>query len=356
MIALAVVGASYGDESKGAICDYLCATKGADVVVRYNGSANAGHTVCTPDGKRHVFRHIGSGSFVGVPTFLSQFFVLNPILFFQELDDLRALGVTPTVFAHPSCLVTTFADMLINQRKEAKRGSQRHGSCGVGVHETMQRSQVPELKITMADLWNGANLDSKLEQICGKWATFRTGSKIDEPAMVKAFKKGCQRFAEAIHPLGMGQVKDPVFEGAQGLLLDQDNKEHWPHVTHSNTGLRNVRILCAQAKIAKIVPYYVSRTYLTRHGAGKLPGEDPKMKFHDDTNVENPWQGKLRFAPLDYRALSARVLADAGEYAPRLVLTHCDQLAHQPGAVLHSYGPTRTDIIDHMENKRFAAS
>lgn len=344
MRARAVIGASFGDEGKGLVTDYLCATEGAGMVVRFNGGSQAGHTVVTPDGARHVFQHFGSGTLAGVPTFLSQFFTVNPIAFFKERDALLALGCSPVVYAHPTCLVTTFADMIINQRIEDKRGAARHGSVGLGINETYERSQLPELRITMSDLWNGVPLESRLEQICGKYAQFRTGKPIEDPGeMIAAFIKGSKLFAETVHPLGIGQCKDPVFEGAQGLLLDQDNKEFFPHVTRSHTGLRNVRELCSQAGIADIDAYYVSRTYVTRHGAGPLPAEDPSMSFPDDTNLEHPYQGRLRFAPLDTDALVKRCRADGGADF-RLVLTHCDQVPAACGAFAYSYGPTRRDI------------
>lgn len=344
MRARAVVGASFGDEGKGIITDYLCATQGAGMVVRYNGGAQAGHTVVTPDRQRHVFSHFGSGSFCGVPTFLSQFFVVNPISYFKELDGLRALGVEPEVYAHPTCLVTTFADMIVNQRREDSLGAKRHGSVGVGINETHERSQLPHLKITMADIWNGMSLQSKLEEICGKYAAFRSGSEIpDAGAMISAFIRACEMLGEAINPLGIAQCKDPVFEGAQGLLLDQDNKQFFPHVTRSRTGLHNVRVLCAQAGIKDIDAYYVSRTYLTRHGAGPLPGEDPSLCYADDTNKPNPYQGAIRFAPLDAGSLLKRCAADSGS-AFSLALTHCDQRAAPCEAALYSYGPGRLDV------------
>ncbi len=340
MIARAVIGANFGDEGKGLVTDYLC-SKGAGVVVRFNGGAQAGHTVVTPGGTRHVFGHFGSGSFLGVPTFLSQFFVCNPIIFFKERAELHAIGLEPTVYAHPACVVTTFADMMINQRLENARGAKRHGSVGVGVNETMERSQIPELTITMADLWNGAKtIRRKLEQICGKYAAFRSGQPIDEPAMVEKFIEGCERFADIVHPAGIGQCKDQVFEGAQGLLLDQNNKEFFPHLTRSNTGIQNVRALCAQAGIDKVEAYYVSRTYLTRHGAGPLPGEDASMSFADDTNLDHAYQGRLRFAPLD-KGLFDRCRRDFGGDGYKLVLTHCDQLKAPNRADLYGHGPMR---------------
>lgn len=346
MIARVVIGANFGDEGKGLVTDYLCAN-GAGIVVRFNGGANAGHTVRTPDGERHEFHHFGAGSLLDVPTFLSQFFVLNPIMFFKERDELIALGFHPVVYAHPDCLVTTFMDMMINQHLETKRGNKRHGSCGVGVHETMGRSKVPELKITMSDLWNGGKrLEAQLAEICGKYAKFRTGQSFDEPKAVAMFIECCNQFAACVNPLGIGQCKDPVFEGAQGLLLDQGNKEFFPHVTHSSTGMKNVETLCAQAKIDRKEIYYVSRTYLTRHGAGPLPGEDASMSFDDDTNTPNTFQGALRFAPLDTAALSSRCKADAGTNPYKLVFTHCDQDAPIPVGDLYCNGPTRESVSD----------
>lgn len=343
MRARVVIGANFGDEGKGLVTDYLC-SQGAGVVVRFNGGAQAGHTVVTPSGDRHVFSHFGSGSFLGVPTFLSQFFVCNPILFFRELVQLNRLGLNPSVYAHPECVVTTFADMLINQRLEAARGVKRHGSCGVGVNETIERSQIQELKVTMADIWNGPKvIASRLEEICRKYAKFRTGTVIDEPAMVSKFLEGCEMFAERVHPAGIGQCKDPVFEGAQGLLLDQNNKEFFPHLTRSNTGMQNVRALCKQAGIDQIDAYYVSRTYLTRHGAGPLPGEDTALRYADDTNLEHPWQGSIRFAPLD-SGLIERCRKDFGGSDFKLVLTHCDQQPPSIDAALRSDGPTREAV------------
>lgn len=349
MIARVVIGANFGDEGKGLVTDYLC-SQGAGIVVRFNAGAQAGHTVVTPDKERHVFHHVGSGALCEVPTFLSQFFVCNPILFFQELEKLRALGFHPEVYAHPECLITTFGDMLINQAKENKRGSKRHGSCGIGFHETIVRSNLPELKITMSDLWNGSKrLEAQLAEICGKYAEFRVGESIEVPPKAMAmFLECCNEFANYVQPLGIHQCKDPVFEGAQGLLLDQGNKEFFPHVTHSNTGMTNVEILCAQAGIQKKEIYYVSRTYLTRHGAGPLPGETDALEFEDETNKENPFQGKLRFAPLQSDALKRRIAEDAGANPYKLVLTHCDQKSAPCSADLYSDGATRNCVSEKL--------
>ncbi len=345
MRARAVLGANFGDEGKGLVTDYLC-RQGAGTVVRFNGGAQAGHTVVCTDGRSHVFQHFGSGTFAGVPTYLSQYFVVNPIVYYHEKEELTKLGLPSIVYAHPDCLITTFADMLINQELEVRRGKDRHGSVGLGVNEAVERSVIPELKITMADLWNDArSLERKLSDICGSYARFRIGKPIDSPdIMIHAFLAGCADLAEEIYPLGIEQCKDPVFEGAQGLLLDQDNKEFYPHVTRSNTGIRNVRALCAQASITDVEAYYVSRTYLTRHGAGPLPGEDPHLSFPDTTNTDHKFQGRLRFAPLDYTSLRTRIRRDFGSDDYKLVLTHVDQLATGELADLYAWGTTADAI------------
>lgn len=345
MKARVVIGANFGDEGKGLMTDYLCA-QGAGVVVRFNGGAQAGHTVVTPEGKRHVFRHVGSGSFHGIPTYLSSFFVCNPILFFEEMAQLKALGCVPEIYAHPDCLISTFIDMVINQELEKKRGAKRHGSCGIGFDETLNRSKIPQLKITMGDLWDGGRqLESQMAEICEKYCAFRLGKPYTDTKPAEAFIKCCRAFADAVEPAGIGHCEDPVFEGAQGLLLDQDNKEYFPHLTHSNTGMKNVEILCAQAGIDDIDIHYVSRTYLTRHGAGPLPGHDANLAYEDMTNRPNAFQGTLRFAPLDYDALRERCFNDASGRDYKLVLTHCDQKDAPGAADLYSDGFTREDVM-----------
>jgi adenylosuccinate synthase len=354
MRAKAVIGASFGDEGKGLTVDYLCSRGDAGVVVRFNGGAQAGHTVVTPDGRRHVFKQVGSGAFMGVPTFLSKYVSVNPIALFMELKKLDEIHVVPELFASPECLVTTFADMVINRRLEDARGAGRHGSCGMGIGETIERSLVPELKITMADIYSGMNLEPKLAEICDKYARFRTGKPVDEPKMADAFLKACKALPEAVFPAGIGQCENPVFEGAQGLLLDSHNTEYFPHVSRSRTGMHNVRKLCAAAGINEIDVYYVTRTYLTRHGAGPLPGEDPKLSYADDTNTDNTYQGGLRFAPLDIKALEDRVVAEVKKdpngfginYS--IVATHRDQLENKAlKAELSSWGPTRDDVREY---------
>lgn len=113
-----------------------------------------------------------------------------------------------------------------------------------------------------------------------------------------------------------------VLEGAQGLLLDQDMGS-FPHVTRSHTGLRNAGALLASAGIERAEVHYVLRPYVTRHGAGPLPGELAGLPYpgvQDQTNLPNPWQGTLRFAPLDIGRLRDTLARDAehAQLPPRM--------------------------------------
>lgn len=142
-----VIGANFGDEGKGLITDYFCkrlSENGSVLNIRFNGGAQAGHTVVVPtlgQQKRHVFSHFGAGSFVNdTDTYLSGNFILNPILFCRERDEVyRNFWFYPKVYIHENCKITTPFDMLVNQIVERSRGDQRHGSCGVGINETVVR-------------------------------------------------------------------------------------------------------------------------------------------------------------------------------------------------------------------------
>lgn len=365
MKAWAVIGANYGDESKGKHVDYLCAKHGVDLVVRFNGGAQAGHTVVTPDGRRHVFHHFGSGTFLGVPTYLSRFFVCNPILFNREFDELRPkLSVDPVVYVDPTCLVTTPWDMVINQEVERMRGEKRHGSCGVGFNETIERSKQECFELRVVDLHNHDFRNATIARIIKEWLPWR----IAELGLNKDKLKSYLDDADYIYsawcldagmfmgrtmavppPNKSNRPQSVVFEGAQGLLLDQNYTEGFPHLTRSNTGMANVATLTKEWGVDEMEALYCTRTYLTRHGAGPLPGE--VGTFHnDDTNVPHEFQGTLRYAPLDVASLIKRCAEDSSLHRVLMYLavSHTDQLPMSDALEKYAYyasnGPTRNHI------------
>ena len=388
-IAKAVIGAGYGDEGKGLMTDYHAA-EGASVVVRSNGGAQAGHTVTTRAGIRHVFHHIGSGALADVPTHLSRFFIVNPIVFRDELLAVKPLGST-ICSADPKALVTTPFDMMINQIIEMQRGTGRHGSCGLGIGETEERSLNPEFRLQVADLL-GPTVESQelLRGIRDEWVPrrlqklgvsdipsgFVAALKSDD--VIERFLADCAFFTGYTKILPDRDLPNRViFEGAQGLLLDQDYGA-FPYVTRSNTGLKNMVALAKEANIDRIEVTYATRAYVTRHGAGPLAHEGvdmPWLKMIDHTNKSNEWQGSIRQAPLDVDVLAAAIrhdltLAVGVDIVPVISMSCLDQINGKATIVLNgrqldvegdqipelvqkssglqvaycSYGPTRDDI------------
>ena len=328
--AMAVIGANYGDEGKGLMTDYHVAPAGRDgIVVRFNGGAQAGHTVTAPDGRRHVFSHFGSGTLAGSATYLSRHFVCHPALFLKEAAQLEAAGVAlPPVFVDDRAPVSTLYDILLNQALERHRGQARHGSCGMGFGETIERQLDPDFALTVADLRQGAGyLLHRLAAIRDDYVPRRLAdlgiasldAQSDEwlssDAALQSFVHAAMQFRRMTQPAQPAILADyarVVFEGAQGLLLDQD-RGAFPWVTRSHTGLRNALEVAHEAGIGALDLTYVTRAYLTRHGAGPLANELPGKPYpgiEDRTNVPNEFQGRLRFAHLDLDLLVQTIRTD----------------------------------------------
>lgn len=344
--AFGVIGANYGDEGKGRNVDALVRDISSPdvVVVRSNGGAQAGHTVVTPEGRRHVFHHLGSGAYAGAPTHLSRFFVHHPMSFMGERDELAAQGACVSVTADPRGYVTTPWDMMVNQAVETARGGSRHGSCGYGLGETMGRNEETVFGLTFGDL-SDARLVDRLSAIREDWLPARlarlgvrpdaeTAAAAASDAILERFVEDCMMFRIAVDeaPDASLASRTVVFEAAQGLLLDQRGRD-FPHVTRSNTGVQNMAAIALEAGIGRIEAHYATRCYLTRHGAGPMPDERDVSRWFevvDETNVPNPWQASIRHGLLDADLLARSIredVAKAGQVSvtPSLAMSCLDQ-------------------------------
>ncbi len=332
-----VIGSNYGDEGKGATVNWLLSeVEGPAAVVRFNGGAQAGHTVVS-SGYRHVCSHYGAGVLSYIPTILTEDFVCSPHLFMRECKELTRKGVfRPDVYVSPQCQVTTPWDMMLNQLAEKKRGSDRHGSVGVGFGETVERAS-RGYSLTVADLYH-PRLEEAIDRIVFDYMPKRLvelGIDLgavsemeraffgkDASAVFVAFETECAEFMKRVTVMDELQAFDKfqslVFEGAQGLALDQNGKD-FPHVTRSNTGLKNAMAAVGAYQSSRgceigVRAYYVTRPYITRHGAGPLDHEqetlEPCIKVVDETNKPHEFQGTLRFALLDVDELVARIRND----------------------------------------------
>ncbi len=343
----AVIGANYGDEGKGRTVDFLAARAGLlGIGVRYNSGAQAGHTVQYGN-KRHVFSHFSSASFSpGWVTALMHKFVVNPVIFRREWNELGQLGVRPVVFVSEDCAVSTPLDALLNQLKEAKRSSARHGSCGLGFGEAIGRGEAGAsidvhtiVHMRSSDGLRAERLNQQekytrdqllTQDLLGDYTSKRVletvrAALVDGDFNWLSWFEDVEFMLERVKVISARDLsnmlyreREVIFEGAQGLRLHQDSTD-FPHVTRSRTGLEDIAELLNTAFLGEreLMPTYCTRTYLTRHGAGPLTNEltfsqlvDKGYTPHDATNVSNPHQGSLRYALLDPKELLWNVGAD----------------------------------------------
>lgn len=330
-----VTGANFGDEGKGYMTDYF-ANKAKEqnkscLVVCHNGGSQKGHTVVSSSGLRHVFHHFGSGNIAGADTCLSKDFIVNPIIFNKEYEDLKRKGIVTKTFVHKDCLVTTPFDMLINQIVESSRDKDRHGSCGLGVNETIVRNNSMNT-FTIYDMYKMSNyltkvlLDIistyylmgrlnqlKIESIPTKWVEILSKKDNIIENYIDDLYTMMSRI-EIVDDSIFDKYEYVIFEGAQGLLLDQNNMEYFPHLTPSNTGITNPVNMIKDKNVTDIEACYVTRTYMTRHGAGRFDTECSKNEINpnmvDLTNVPNEFQGTLRYGKLDLNDLKNLIEKD----------------------------------------------
>lgn len=385
----AVIGSGYGDEGKGQMTDYLVRkyTVGTDVpvTVRCNGGSQAGHTVIDAvTTQRHVFGHVGAGTFAGSTTFLSSKFIVNPFALQAERMQLEKMGAMTEIEVHPHCQVTTTFDVILNQLAELARGKNRHGSCAMGINETVTRA-LAGYGITVEDLFDEDLLLSKMTKIMDEWWEPRLKAidagdfKLEAANILRAWdlKKEFANLNSALYlfdrvvyrPSEMaGLTEVSIFEGAQGLEIDEFLGV-FPHVTRSVTGLPASVMAAYETGVSEITPVYVSRVYKTRHGAGPLPREGQpftSLDIVDKTNVHGKWQGEFRYAPLDIDRLAeminadykrAKVMADMMHIklnVPELAITWMDCLLEKDIIVIIdglNYSVSHDQLIDLLKKK-----
>ena len=232
------------------------------------------------------------------------------------------------LYAHPSCACVTVYDVLLNSLREQLRGKDRHGSCGMGIFETVLRTGRQIYALNLHD-FEKADFDailSKLRSIRDNdtvvqlktlqekypgqfnnpdiriWSDLIQNENVLYNSAAKMWENYKKYVVLSDWPPLSAQYDNIVFENAQGLMLDWDNEEYSPHLTASHTGLKNVAVLLREIGYTNVHAevFYVTRAYVTRHGAGRLDHECAKENINpymrDLTNVPNPWQGSLRYA------------------------------------------------------------
>ncbi len=280
MANVVVIGAQWGDEGKGKVTDLL--SKSADVVVRYQGGVNAGHTVVVKDQtfKLHLIPSgilypeteciIGSGT------------VIDPKTLIEELDRLEALNIsTQNLMISQTAHVTMPYHRLIDQASEERRGNHKIGTTGRGIGPTYA-DKSERIGIRILDLIDPEGLRKQLnwtinyknvilEKLYGL-------PPLDPEAVIDEYEQYAQRLRPHVVDASL-KIYDAVqerrnilFEGAQGTLLDLDHGTY-PYVTSSNpvAGGACVGAGVGPTMIDRVIG--VAKAYTTRVGEGPFPTE-----------------------------------------------------------------------------------
>jgi adenylosuccinate synthase len=350
--AYIIVDLGFGDAGKGLLTDFLARRLGSGVVVRYNGGAQAGHNVVTPDGRHHTFSQFGSGMFIpGVRTYLSHHVVIHPTALLAEGDILRHKGVQDAfsrLRLSDQTLVITPFHQAANRIREMMRGQNRHGSCGVGVGETVDDAlSHPEDRVIAGDLTHPTALHRKLQHIreqkheqmanlCGtsslepllasEFEIFERNDVIDTwmSSIARVNELGLV-VSDSVLEHWLHEAETVVFEGAQGVLLDADAGFH-PYTTWSRCTTENaIELITEMAPDSQICRIGVMRCYSVRHGPGPLPTEtDGLTSVISEHNTYGKWQGAVRYGWFD--AVLARYALKMIGGVDAFSLTHLDVL------------------------------
>lgn len=345
----AIFGLGFGDCGKGLFTDALCRRWQARTVVRFNGGAQAGHNVVLPDGRHHTFSQFAAGSFVpGVYTVLAEPVLVHPGALLVEAGYLHQAGVHDALsrlLIDARCRVTTPYHQAAGRLRELLRGASQHGSCGVGVGETVRDAIAwPAATLCYGDLLHAPVLREKLEQIRLRLLSdiLAGGARLDaapaaaelavlqDAGIASIWMEQICSLMKVVSPASSAQIADRLlqsgtvlFEGAQGALLDEWYGFH-PHTTWSTTLASAADNVAAGYGITeRILRLGVARTYLTRHGAGPLPTQDPGLDFLGEPhNTPDGWQGAFRRGHPD--GVLLRYARQINETLDGLLLSHAD--------------------------------
>lgn len=331
-----VIGSNYGDECKGLATHYFSQQaknqNKSCLNVLYNGGCQRGHTVELKNGSRHIFHHFGSGTYDNAHTYFDKDFIVNPIMFMNEYETLYSdKKIMPICFISPGCRVSTPYDMIINQTIERARGKNRHGSCGLGIFETQQRYKQSCYNMNFKDIINHTDNELKiyLKEIANLYVAERmkyygildipesVSEIINSDILITNYINDLRNMAKIVHISDYFHLFKNydviVFEGAQGLELDENNDKAMPYVTASNTTSFIPVKRCCEFE-ADIEICYITRSYFTRHGAGALPTECVKTHINpaivDKTNIDNEFQESIRYGVFSQAEFFERVNKD----------------------------------------------
>lgn len=275
-----VVGAQWGDEAKGKIIDCLAHDK--DLVVRWGGGSNAGHTVCVGDQEYKL--HLVPAGILNPRTLniVADGVVVDPAGFVAELESLKARGVPCTnLKVSGNAHVILPYHRLLDQLEEQRRGGKAIGTTGRGIGPAYQ-DKAARIGIRMREFIQADVFAERLEQVLELKNAILTKVYGAEPLDAAGIAAEYRPFADALRPYiddtavlvarAAQSGKSVLFEGAQGTLLDIDLGTY-PYVTssHPSAGGATIGTGLGPTQIDRIIG--VAKSYTTRVGAGAFPTE-----------------------------------------------------------------------------------
>jgi adenylosuccinate synthase len=279
MSNVTVIGAQWGDEGKGKIIDWL--SNRADMVVRFQGGNNAGHTIVVGD-KTYKLSLLPSGVVQGKRSIIGNGVVVDPWSLLEEIARVGAAGLTVTpdilVLAENAVLVLPLHRELDALREEA--AAQKLGTTKRGIGPAYE-DKVGRRAIRAIDLKDPASLPAKIERLLAHHNVLRKGfgaQEVDAAALLKSLNEIAPRIApflgsswrelDAARKAG----KRVLFEGAQAVLLDIDHGTY-PFVTSSNTVAGQAAAGAGVSPRAIGTVLGIVKSYTTRVGEGPFPTE-----------------------------------------------------------------------------------
>lgn len=282
MSAFIVIGAQWGDEGKGKMTDYLA--EDADVVVRFQGGNNAGHTVVVGD-KEYKLRLIPSGILYDDKTnVIGNGVVVDPKALFEEIEYLEGVGVKITpeklIISDRAHLIMPYHKVL-DKLKEKARGKNDIGTTGRGIGPCYT-DKFERCGIRVCDLMHEDVFREKLEQNIEAKNAYITKVLGGEPLNYEEILKEYLELAKKLRPFvadtsvkvydAIKADKTVLFEGAQGMLLDIDYGTY-PYVTSSNTTAGGVAAGSGIGPRMITNAVGIAKAYTTRVGKGPFPTE-----------------------------------------------------------------------------------
>jgi adenylosuccinate synthase len=287
--ATVIVGAQWGDEGKGKVVDLLA--RDSDIVARYQGGPNAGHTVIA-DGETWKFHHMPSGILSGKTCVLGAGVVIDPETFVRELDELEARGVStePVRVSTNAHLIMPW-HVALDQASERRLGRLRIGTTRRGIGPCYA-DKAARLGIRVQDLLDPKILRQKIEVALAEKNVWLERVYGVEPLRLEDVAERYERFAQRLRPYvadtsllvdrALRDGESVLCEGAQGTLLDLDHGTY-PFVTSSNplAGAAATGLGIGPNRIDSVLG--VAKAYVTRVGEGPFP-----------TEIEGPDQERVR--------------------------------------------------------------